>query len=232
MRSLASKRAKIIIPTPVLSEVLLGGRRVDVYLEGLRKYACFQVRAFDERAAIELSARIGSRRNKARFKKTEIWNKLKFDRQIVAIAQSQGATVMYSDDNQVRAFAIECGMRAFSLMDIPVPIKQEQLELKDCHETKDDDPPTAELRRGSDGHPKGEARTEGEGSAKGTSEATEGSAAAAVVGGAPQNEKPASEAPSGKEEGSKVVDAEGIEPSSAESQGAVPKPEDNPPLSP
>jgi hypothetical protein len=63
-------------------------------------------------------------------------NKVKFDRQIVAIAKTQGATAVYSDDGQVASFAIECGMEAYKLSDIVNPPKQERLPGIDDNEAE------------------------------------------------------------------------------------------------
>ena len=54
-------------------------------------------------------------------------SKIKFDQQIVAIAEVQGAKAIYSDDKSLRGFAEECGMESYSLSDIPIPAKQEKL---------------------------------------------------------------------------------------------------------
>jgi hypothetical protein len=146
IESLSRKKAKVIIPTPALTEVMMGGRSIAEYLECLRPFACFQVRAFDERAAVELAARLGDhrRRNRRRFRNVPAWNKIKFDRQIVAIAKSQGAGAVYSDDEHVRTFAVECGMEAYRLADIPIPPKQETLGFEKEDEPNLPEAPNAE----------------------------------------------------------------------------------------
>lgn len=168
IESLASKKARVIIPTPALSEVLLAGKHTaQIYIETIKKYSCFQIRAFDERAAIELAAQIddAKKKNKNRSKQP-IWNKIKFDRQIVAVAKVQGATCVYSDDDQLRRFAEECGMAAKGLSDIPVPSTQMTLE-----ESLGDDQ-AEQSGSAVDGHPEDQARTKGEPEEKAEGKAT------------------------------------------------------------
>jgi predicted nucleic acid-binding protein len=129
IESLSNKKAKIIIPTPALTELLMAGKfSVQVYVEKLKTFGSFQIRAYDERAAIELAAQYVSTKktNKEREKQAP-WNKIKFDRQIVAIAKTQGVSVVYSDDDQLRQFARECGMDAYGLAEISVPPQQDML---------------------------------------------------------------------------------------------------------
>ncbi len=129
IESLSSKKAKIIIPTPALTELLMAGRfSIQVYIEKLKTFGAFQVRAYDERAAIELAAQyLATKKTHKERAKQSPWNKIKFDRQIVAIAKTQGASVVYSDDEQLRKFAHECGMEAYGLAEIGVPPKQPKL---------------------------------------------------------------------------------------------------------
>jgi len=58
-------------------------------------------------------------------------SKMKFDRQIVAIALASGARVLHSDDDGVRKFAEGCGLRAKRTSDLPIPaIQQDLFEAK------------------------------------------------------------------------------------------------------
>lgn len=57
------------------------------------------------------------------------WNKIKFDRQIVAIAKVAAATAIYSDDRQLRTFAEQQGLSVIGLADLPVPEFARQPEL-------------------------------------------------------------------------------------------------------
>jgi hypothetical protein len=52
----------------------------------------------------------------------ETYAKIKYDRQIAAIAKVQGASVVYSDDANVRgSYAKRLGMMAVALADLPLP---------------------------------------------------------------------------------------------------------------
>ena len=55
--------------------------------------------------------------------------KIKFDRQIAAIATVEGATTDYSDDGDVRGYAREAGMDAYQLSDLPSPLEDPQQAL-------------------------------------------------------------------------------------------------------
>jgi hypothetical protein len=124
---LSTKKDKIVIPTPALAEILVSlAKNGPTYIEKLKEFTCFQIRPFDERAAVEFGAAIQARKNKAKRDtlKSLSQNKVKFDHQIIAIAKVQGAQIVYSDDTQLRAFAKECGMDARGLADVPIPMKQ------------------------------------------------------------------------------------------------------------
>ncbi|MCJ2015895.1 hypothetical protein MKK84_00370, partial [Methylobacterium sp. E-065] len=94
--------------------------------------ACFRVASFDERAAVEAAVRIAQARQQGRRKggnPDASKAKIKFDRQIAAIGAVEGATVMYSDDADVRSYAIEAGMEAYSLADLPLPPEDPQTAM-------------------------------------------------------------------------------------------------------
>ena len=57
------------------------------------------------------------------------WAKVKFDRQIVAIAKVVGATSIYSTDTDVAKHAREAGIPSVSLEDLPNPPMPPQIEL-------------------------------------------------------------------------------------------------------
>lgn len=155
---LSKDRAKIIIPAPVLTEVLIrAGKTGPRYIETLKPYACFQVRPFDEKAAVELAevltASIGTKRSR----KDVSAAKITFDRQIVAIARAHGAEVMYSDDRNVRAFAEECGLDTFGLSDLKLTPKQESLPYEQRKEIVAGSP---KLLGSGDGSAENEANAE------------------------------------------------------------------------
>src|SRR5437879_5929458 len=88
IESLEEHKAKIIIPTPVLTEVLLKtGPSGPTYIEVLKRFSCFQVKPFDEKCAVELAETLISSIAKKRTKKQVSHAKITFDRQIVAVAK-------------------------------------------------------------------------------------------------------------------------------------------------
>jgi hypothetical protein len=62
---LSTKKDKIVIPTPALAEILVAlSQSGPRYIEKLKEFTCFQVRAFDERAAVEFGAAVQARSKK------------------------------------------------------------------------------------------------------------------------------------------------------------------------
>ena len=121
---LDSESERIILPTPVLSEFLiLAGREGPGYLEKLSGMKNILIKPFDQVAAIELAAVEVEDRLKEgkRAGSTSPWAKLRFDRQIVAIAKTNGATRIYSDDEDVMKFARRLGIEVIRTWELPLP---------------------------------------------------------------------------------------------------------------
>lgn len=123
----ATDKEQIIIPTPVLAEFLvLAGPDASTYLDEIHATSHFKIESFDEKAAIEWAAmRLANRAtlSKAGLKRDdgETKAKINFDRQIVAIAKANGATVIYSDDKGVATFAEQNGIQVIQSWKIPLP---------------------------------------------------------------------------------------------------------------
>lgn len=115
---------RILIPTPVLAEVLVkvGAARNDV-VQTLSKSSKFLIAPFDLRAAVELSlmtdVALSSGDKKGGI--NESWHKVTLDRQIIAIAKVNGATTIYSDDSGICAVATREGLTAYSVGNIRMP---------------------------------------------------------------------------------------------------------------
>jgi predicted nucleic acid-binding protein len=121
--SLSDDGEKILIPTPALAEVLMalgkGGAQAIASLHG---EAVFRIVGFDERAAIELALMSETiRGEKKRKEQAGTWAKVKFDRQIVAIAKVNKVRAVYSTDGDVLALARREGLRGFACHDLPIP---------------------------------------------------------------------------------------------------------------
>lgn len=133
VQRLNNAKSKLIIPTPALSEALVhaGAEASQKIVEQLQKFSVFRIEPFDTRAALELAAMSreaisrGNKRGDAR----GTWAKVKFDRQIVAIAKVNGATTIYSDDADLKAIGKRAKIEVISLADLPLPPNKAQLEL-------------------------------------------------------------------------------------------------------
>lgn len=141
--TLGRAKTKIIIPTPALSEALVraGQAAATEYVRLISKSARFRIESFDERAALELALMTKQAIDKGqkRSGSDQTWAKVKFDRQIIAIAKVNKAAVIYTDDKNLRAFAYANGLRAVSVAELPVPQKHAQMDML---EPKDDEDPS------------------------------------------------------------------------------------------
>lgn len=118
----------LIVPTPALAEVLvLAGDAGPALLERISKSARIKIADFDARAAVEVAAMTGDalRQGDKFAGSTAPWQKVKVDRQIVAIARVHGATTIYTDDNNLAKFARSVGLQVMRLGDLPLPPEPE-----------------------------------------------------------------------------------------------------------
>ncbi len=137
IETLTADREQIIIPTPVLSEVLvLAGSAMLSYIEFLEKQVAFRIAPFDQKAAVEAAIALsdaikrgGHRVDAANPDATK--TKIKFDRQIVAIAKAEGAHSVYSDDEDVHRYAKLANLQAYRTdeLDLPPDDPQQALDL-------------------------------------------------------------------------------------------------------
>jgi hypothetical protein len=101
------------------------------YLEILNRSARFMIADFDQRAAVEVAAatREAIDSGDKRGGLTSPWAKIKFDRQIIAIAMVAGATTIYSDDGDIARFAKGTGIAVVRIQDLPLPPEDAQMPL-------------------------------------------------------------------------------------------------------
>jgi len=136
LEDLDSEDERIILPTPALCEFLvLAGKDGPAYLDKIRDLKTIQIKPFDEMAAVELAAieqEARSAGNK-RGDSTAPWAKVKFDRQIVAVAKVNGAKRIYSDDEDVIKFATKAGLEVISTWTLPLPLAK-QIKMDYEHE--------------------------------------------------------------------------------------------------
>ena len=89
------------------------------------------IEPFDQRAAIELAVMLRQELGPGRKLKdgAETWAKLKYDRQIVAIAKVCNATALYSEDDDIHTLAGRFQIPAFRIRDLTVPPADQQTDL-------------------------------------------------------------------------------------------------------
>jgi predicted nucleic acid-binding protein len=128
LETLQKSKTRIIIPTPALSEFLA---RADIkLLDRINTASAFKIVSFDQRAAIE-AAEMTRKAIRESDKKGPAggatWAKIKFDRQIVAIAKVENATTIYSTDEDVAKHAKQYGIACFGIADLPLPPAMQEL---------------------------------------------------------------------------------------------------------
>lgn len=125
----------IIIPAPALSEFLvLAKNDGPKYLDIITKSPLYEVKPFDEMAAVELAAirlemeKSLSKQELRKQSPEETWAKMSFDRQIVAIAKVHRAHTIYSEDGGVAKFAKANNISPVRIWELPRP-KAVQTEM-------------------------------------------------------------------------------------------------------
>lgn len=132
IETLEKQKTKIIVPTPVLSEILVHSDKAGPsYLSTLTSKSAFRIVPFNIKAAIEVAAMTksaltgGDKKNGGE----GTWAKIKYDRQIVAIARVAGATTIYSDDENIDKFAKKFGINVVGLSTLPLRPEEAQRDL-------------------------------------------------------------------------------------------------------
>lgn len=128
IRKLSKAKSKVVIPAPALSELLVhAGAAVNEYVAKLQQTP-FNVAPFDTRAAIECAQAVC----KYGIKGKGLSNpraKIKFDRQIVAIAQVAGADTIYSDDSDIFTYGRQAGIKVIRSYELELDPDERQHTL-------------------------------------------------------------------------------------------------------
>jgi len=132
VEDLNTSHERVVIATPALSEFLvLAGKEAQQYLSELSNQPGFNIRPFDQMAAIELAAMELFARSRGNKKtpadETAPWQKVKFDRQIVAIARVHNVHTIYSDDHDVKMIAEEIGIKVIPCWELSLPVSNAPL---------------------------------------------------------------------------------------------------------
>jgi predicted nucleic acid-binding protein len=143
VQTMSSRRDKIIIPTPALAEfLLLANDRYSDYLTIIRRKSVFEIAGFDDPETVELVEHWRKHGDSKRLKPgtPETWAKLKYDRQILAIAATRRVECIYSTDSDLKRFADQLGKPCFNLGDLPLPPpSQTRLDLVPSSEPNEAD---------------------------------------------------------------------------------------------
>lgn len=137
IKKLSKAKTRVIIPAPVLSEVLVhAGDAANDYILILQQ-SPFRVAPFDTRAAIECADAIAKFGLKAKGKENTR-AKVKFDRQIVAIAKVEQVETIYSDDQHIYTIAKHAGLRVVRSFELELDPDDRQGKLA-LENAEDDD---------------------------------------------------------------------------------------------
>jgi predicted nucleic acid-binding protein len=122
VETLRKASARILLPTPVIAEFLTFAS--SDYLDEINRSQHFEIAPFDQRAAIEAAETLKKAIADGLGKKAGTdgaWQKIKVDRQVVAIARVAGATSIYTTDAAVAILARQSGITPVHVAALPLP---------------------------------------------------------------------------------------------------------------
>ena len=133
----SNQKCKLLVPTPVLSEYLVGADAAGVQsVKELQKKTYVQMAPFDVAAAFECSTLergapgpSGDKRDGS----TEPWQHIKIDRQIVAIGKTHGAKLFITRDGPAKTAALRSGIEAWDITELPLSPADAQGKLALVH---------------------------------------------------------------------------------------------------
>jgi predicted nucleic acid-binding protein len=136
------QKIKILVSTPTYAEFLVkAGPRQEEIMELFRKTSAIKVVPFDEACAVECAALEHEARiaGDKRAGSTADWQKVKFDRQILAVGLFHSVSAIYTDDKNLRGLASRAGLSAFGIADMPLPesSRQQKLDLQETASPSD-----------------------------------------------------------------------------------------------
>lgn len=125
IEELGKSGARVIVATPALAEIMVrtGVVAGQAYIKLMRASKVFTIVPFDEKSAIEVALMAGHAVQGAGDRDLLVGTKakVKYDRQIVAIAHTEGAKTFYTDDENQGKLAKRLGMVVKGLGDCLVP---------------------------------------------------------------------------------------------------------------
>lgn len=134
VRRLEEQKCQMVVPMPALAEYLVGADIGGVEaLNLLEKKTYVLAASFDRAAAYECSlldrAAIQGGTGDKRDGVDAPWQKVKFDRQIVAIGKAHNVQLVITGDKGVKAAALRCGMSAMTVAELPLAPEDAQQTL-------------------------------------------------------------------------------------------------------
>ena len=112
----------LIVPTPVLAEVLCVVPDLQKALDRLNQSSAISLSAFDVQAAVELAYIEKQAITDGTYKSGNTpKQKAKFDRQTAIIAKVNGAKNLYTDDENMASFARRIDMNIVHTWQLPMP---------------------------------------------------------------------------------------------------------------
>jgi predicted nucleic acid-binding protein len=131
---LNKSKEKIIIPTPVVAELLIRAESAALaWLNKINKEYAFSIADFDTRAAVEVScmaaAALKTGNKKDGSTNDATWAKVKYDRQIVATALVLKAGTIYTNDKSLAATATKHKIKVVGIHELELPPEEAQKEF-------------------------------------------------------------------------------------------------------
>ena len=134
VKRVAQRKGTLIVPTPVIAEYLVRADEAGISsLNTFERQAHIAMAVFDRAAAFECAmldrAAILAPQGDKRDGSNEPWQKIKVDRQVVAIGKVHGAVLVVSQDKGVRTAALRSGMQACTIEQLPLDPNDAQKAL-------------------------------------------------------------------------------------------------------
>lgn len=129
---LERSKARIVVPTPALSEYLVrAGEAGPRYQAVISNSSAFRVAVFDTRAAVEAATMVKEAIDAGdkRLGLATPGQQIKFDRQIIAIARVEGVSRIYSNDSDLKTLVGTNGPQVLAFADLPEPPESDQKEM-------------------------------------------------------------------------------------------------------
>ena len=131
LKQLSDQKVQVGIPTPVLSEFLvMAGPKKQEFANAFISSGNFKLFTFDELAAIEVAFLEDADLKSGRALDANTTKaKVKFDRQIIAIAKVNRADVLYCSDDKLGSVAEKNKIKVIYTWDLPMPPEDKQVKL-------------------------------------------------------------------------------------------------------